>query len=481
MTAGVRKTAVTAVLICLAILPAMFATLKIRHTGYVMADFRAFYCAGKAIAQGADPYRTEPLRDCEDLSGKPAFRKYPAMVIPAPLPGYALALFVPFARLPFGAAAALFALLIVFASAVCVVTAARITAVPPGVMAVLFSFAIGGGSLPFGQLVPVALGAICLAGWFAYRGQWRTAAIAASISTIEPHLGLPVCLALFLWVPRTRWVLGTAALALGALSIAAVGRMANIEYVMHVLPAQALAEAGGDAQYSLTTLLVNAGVGDAAAVRAGAAFYGLMLVLGVVVGGLAARRKRMSALTVFVPPAFAVFGGSYVHINDIAVAIPAALLLASNARRVVAAGVPLLVAVPWVSFVPYAAAAAPVFPVAVFAAYVYKGNARAIATAAACAAFAMIGLLAAPGVPFLHHARAFATTPIAVGLSQHEWAPFALDSSTLRPAWLLARLPTWIGLLAVISLATVQSGVLRRRRFAGAVREAHAERIGSAA
>ena len=92
-----------------AILAIMIALNPLNRATYLMGDFRAFYCAGAAVAQHANPYLEEPLRSCEQNAGPPAEPAFLRPVaLPAPLPPYALALFVPFARLPFPAAALLY-------------------------------------------------------------------------------------------------------------------------------------------------------------------------------------------------------------------------------------------------------------------------------------------------------------------------------------------------------------------------------------
>jgi hypothetical protein len=40
-------------------------TSIVARTGFLLGDFRAFYCAARVASQGANPYRTEPLRTCE--------------------------------------------------------------------------------------------------------------------------------------------------------------------------------------------------------------------------------------------------------------------------------------------------------------------------------------------------------------------------------------------------------------------------------
>jgi hypothetical protein len=74
-----------------------------------------------------------------------------------------------------------------------------------------------------------------------------------------------------------------------------------------------------------------------------------MLVAGVVAGRLAAARTGMPTLLLLVPPAFAVLGGPFVHVQQLEIAIPAALVLSGRRSldaRLSAIAVTLL-AVPW--------------------------------------------------------------------------------------------------------------------------------------
>ena len=59
-----------------------------------MYDFRAFYCAGRATAMRADPYREQPLHACERRSTTLGVPRDPAdTTVPAPFPPFVLALF----------------------------------------------------------------------------------------------------------------------------------------------------------------------------------------------------------------------------------------------------------------------------------------------------------------------------------------------------------------------------------------------------
>lgn len=114
-------------LIAPAILAAMIVVTA-HQPNYLMGDFRAFYCAGAAVASGADPYRMQPLLACE--AATPATSRTPAgdgVAVPAPLPPYALLPFALLSRLPFPLAALAYLVLSVAAGIAGAVVLARST------------------------------------------------------------------------------------------------------------------------------------------------------------------------------------------------------------------------------------------------------------------------------------------------------------------------------------------------------------------
>ena len=259
--------------ILLASLAALAAqTAVVTRTGFLMGDFRAFYCAARVTSQGANPYLAQPLRTCEIGIGRNLFfQRNPGVTIPAPLPGYALAALVPLGALPFVIAATLWTMLLLCACAACIATLARFAAIEWQVALAVFALSLCTISLPFGEVVPLALACICTAAYFAWRNRWRTAALFAAGAMIEPHLGLPVCLALAVWAPATRLTLALALGVLAIVSLAVLGPATNFEYFTSVLPAHALSEAARDTQYSLTAVLFSLGAPQSVALRAGLA------------------------------------------------------------------------------------------------------------------------------------------------------------------------------------------------------------------
>jgi len=188
-----------------AILAALIALNPLNRPTYVMGDFRAFYCAGSAIAQHANPYLEEPLRGCEAQAGppfEPAFLR--PVALPAPLPPYALALFVPFGMLPFAVAAVLYGLMLIAAMSGAVALYARVTGVSSVLLNVAFAAITATVTYYVGQPVPLVFLALAAAALFARGGRWWAAGACAVAASIEPHVALPALVAMFVALPRTR-------------------------------------------------------------------------------------------------------------------------------------------------------------------------------------------------------------------------------------------------------------------------------------
>jgi hypothetical protein len=442
-------------------------TALVARAGFLMGDFHAFYCAARVASQGADPYRTEPLRACEKAIGPRAFfAKNPGVTIPAPLPGYTIGALVPLGLLPPVVASAIWLALLLLACAIAVLTVTRFAAVPWPVPIGAFVLSLGGASIPFGEIVPMAIAAICLAAYFAWRGQWIAAAIAAAAAMLEPHLGLPACLGLAIWAPRTRLPLGIAAVVLACLSFGILGGPTNLEYFITVLPAHALSEAARDTQFSLTSVLASLGTADTFAVRAGSLWYVAMLAAGTVVAGWLAKRTQNFAFLVCVPPAFAVFGGTFVHVTQIAVALPAALLLLSYAnaqRRALAVVAVMLLAVPWIMAWSPVLGLAPAFPIGYLAWRYWNGNLRAVVIAIIVTLIVVVGLNESLALAATHSQHLYVGSPIDPDLAEASWGAFTSKSSTgALGAWLV-RIPTWIGLMLLLGLTTSEAGLPRLR------------------
>jgi len=211
----------------------------------------------------------------------------------------------------------------------------------------------GLASIIIGQIVPIVLCFVC-ASALALREDKPLAAAAYAVATLlEAHIGLALCLALFVLEPRSRRGLLVFGGLLAGLSLAYGGFEQNVEYLARVVPAQARAEGlSFSGQYSLSALLAQTGVAPGLALALGSLSYLVMLVIGIGLAVRLARTLHDRAYVVLVPPAFVLLGGAYAHIHQMALALPLAFMLVArrSAWRPLAFAALLLLAVPWQSF-----------------------------------------------------------------------------------------------------------------------------------
>ncbi|HEY8297714.1 MAG TPA: glycosyltransferase 87 family protein [Candidatus Baltobacteraceae bacterium] len=313
-------------------------------------DFQAFYCGGSVVAEHANPYLDQPLHGCETRAAPEIARKFRNVTVPAPLPPYALAFFIPLSLLPFAVAKIVWWLVLVASIGVCGWTVAKLTG-----WAMLTAFAasaaaIGATSLPQAGLPPAPIALLFLSAYFVSRRRWTPAALCSALAMIEPHVALPAAIALFLFVPELRGRLLLAGAALAALALAVSGPQTTLYYFTTLLPLHAASEVRSQSQFSLTTILYHLGASAPLAVRIGTAQYAVTIAFGVWLGWRLARRFDERAFLVAAPAACAVAGGSFIHLSEIGVAVLLACMLAArmNGHRAWLAVV--LLAVPWEQF-----------------------------------------------------------------------------------------------------------------------------------
>jgi hypothetical protein len=425
-------------------------------------DFADFYCAGAALDGGADPYRYEPLHACEHrVNLNAAYQQDPARVVPAPLPPYDFPAFMLAARSSFSLARAIDAVAILLALAL-VIGAIALCGVPLEVAAFALLLPAGYVLLNAGQVVPFALVALAACGAALALQRDGVAGILAALTLIEPHLGLPICVALFFWAPRTRRCLTATILALALLGLWTLGISGAGEYLGRVLPAQAAAETGYVYQYSLTYLLRTFGASPATALLLGELSYLAALVAGVWLGGRVAKSLGRRELLAYLPAACSVVGGPYVHMVDLPFAIPAALVLATTLQgrsRNIAAVALALLAVPWIpAWITKKLFLASLFVVAAILLRLRVKAPLAIGTFTAIAATMYLFELAPPA-PLAATSALFPPGALA----QQAWQEYVTRLGAATPLWTAIKLPSWIALGALIAAAL---GALRGGRSA---------------
>ncbi len=393
-------------------------------------DFTAFYCAGEVLAEGHDPYRTEPLRTCERRAlAASHIVIVPYLVAPAPLPPYALAAFGTLARVPFVAACAGFFVLSLAASAAAILLCLRLARISVAFVVSAVSAALVIGSLYIGQIVPLVLVALCGCALALRAGRFGVASLCALATTAEPHVGFAAVLALFVLERRTRVALAAGGFALVAVSLLAGGPALNVEYVTQVLPAHARSEVGNfGRQLSLTATAYALGASVRTALLLGEASYVAMLALGIEFGRRLAAKFDDRAFFVLTPVAAVLFGGVFLHDHQIALALPFGFVLARyTVRRKFAYAAVAVLAVPWPSALEVALL--PLFP-----------------------------------PHLLHSARALAAVANGSLLAEVPWQAWmafvnARDSRTALEMFGY-KLPTWFALyaLGLIALSALRTG-----------------------
>ncbi len=311
-----------------------------------MGDFKAFYCAGRVVTQRGDPYAAGPMSRCEALRApRPLFVTKRSEVLPAPLPGYVIAAFVPLSLLPFPLACALWLAVLLAAVAAAVALFVRLGAGDVWVLWVALSLTLLSVCIPVGELPPIALFGIALCAWAARsRIPWALA-LGVALTFTEPQIGAAVFVAACALGRRYAIPAIAAAVVLGVLSFAVLGLAGNVEYLRVVLPAHLLSELPSVLQYSLSWVLYRIGATPSIAVLGGRICWIVMLGVAFLYARSAFARSRPE-VAFLAAPAFAVVGGPFLHLDHIALAIPAAMWLSTQRPSPVRVAAAVSLAVP---------------------------------------------------------------------------------------------------------------------------------------
>jgi hypothetical protein len=425
-----------------------------------MADFPVFYCAGSAAATHANPYAYEPLHACEHRANPgetfraELFSANPTLVVPAPQPPYDFLPLIALARLPLSVAKSLDAVAIVVAVALTAFALAAL-GVPLEVAAAALLLSVGFESLNTGQIVPFALLALAGCGFALARGRDALAGLCAALTAIEPTAGLPVILAMLLFVPRARIAVVAMLAVFGICSLAVVGSGGIFAYFTSVLPAHAASEIRFPFQYSSTYALASLGLSPEAARLGGAISYAVLLVAGLRLAPRAGAALARRELLAFVPALCAVIGGMFLHAEELCFALPALCIFAVATRgrtQVLAALALCALSVPWI----LVWGIKQLFLASLFVCAVIllrlRLDLRIVAGAIAAIAIAIYVFELHPPslpVPAPGALRVYAANELA----QAAWTDYTTARGTSDPLWIAIKAPSWFALLAGLALA----------------------------
>jgi hypothetical protein len=440
------------------------------HLRYVdvAPDFKTFYCAGATANAGQNPYLAAPFERC----GAPEQAPLPSFVStdvhPAPLPGYDIALFRLFALLPYQVAALLWLIASLAALSLAVILVADLSGVAPLAVFAAFAMPLYYINGEWGQLTPIVVGLLAIAACALRREAFGIAGCACVATLLEPHLGVPVCAAVFLWAPRTRIAIAVGVALLAIISAATLGLSENIVFLRTVLPLQVAAEAPSTMQYSLTWVAYVLGVSEQLAIRIGSTSYVLMAVLAIWLARAACRVSKSLELLPVIPAALVVFGGTYMHIFQTSVSTLLGIMLLGYVRRpspLLWAGVilqvPIWAAAQWLTHPLSATRLESLLAVVTCAFFVIDAGSMQ----------RRLGAAALIGAAYLAISLAILSTPLTILRTPASASDYARELGTNRQyttgEWgvdirtdpasrfstaisIAVKLPVWIGLLCVI-------------------------------
>ena len=422
-------------------------------------DFRALYCGGRVTLQGANPYRVEPLRTCEN-AGVSALDD-PRAVLPAPYPGYALALFSLVARMPYHLSKAVWLAVLAGSLVISASICARLSGWPIASVLLMLAPATILSNIYYGAAPPLAMLGLLLAVCAVVGQHGARAAPALGLAMIDPHIALPSVIGFFLRSRRGRIPLIIMVAGLIGVSLWAIGYAANIEYFTRVLPEQANAEALFHWQYSLTHVLAISGVPVAVALALGSLSYAVIAACAIFFAVREPRTDDGAARAILLPAAAVCIGGTYIHYLQFALAFPAAFLLAPSVRTqldrilLFTAFVGLMIS----PFIETNRIAFVLFIIACSTAAVRLWPNRSVRSAVAGAGF---GLALALSIHALPHSRTIAVRAQPVASVSPDSSGSVLWGAYLSAQnlpiesdarYVAVKFPSWIALLALIFLA----------------------------
>jgi hypothetical protein len=312
-------------------------------------DLMAFYCGGQVVAEGGDPYVVEPLGACEHAIG-PIFRRGTKLVIPVPLPAYDFAVLAAVSKVPYSIVRVGWIALEILACSLSAFLLARLTRLRFSIVAASLVVSDFYCSTLLGQLASFSILGIVLCGWALEREKRIALFAGTTLAMIEPHLGLPIVAAIFIWSGRFRSIVALGIASLAALSLAVMPISWIVDYIADVLPAQALSEVNNQDQLSSLYAFHLLGLPETFALLLAKLNYALALAAGIAFAR-GASRTFGAAMLAFAPVLFVLVGGPYLHVTQVAAALPAALLVSGRSRSLWARSAVALLTIPWLNFV----------------------------------------------------------------------------------------------------------------------------------
>ncbi len=311
-------------------------------------DFHAFYCGAGVVLAHGDPYTQQPLGNCEStlIAGY-----FPAgssgIAVPAPVPGYVFALFIPFALLPFAAASWLFFALTACAIAGTIAALRSLTGLSWLAIGVVTLAIDAPAALALGQVTPLAVFGLAVCALAMREHRWGLAVASSTLVWLLPQVAVAVMLALFVSRPAARVAIVMQIFLLMLLTFVLTGPTVTIEYITKVVPAHAASELSYAQQIALGPVLAQLGVPPAIGMNAGLAVWLCACAAAAFFARRLAARNRDATLTALMPAPFGLIGGTFLHSSALSVAFPLALLLASGGIFARYAAAALVLLLPW--------------------------------------------------------------------------------------------------------------------------------------
>jgi hypothetical protein len=438
-----------------------FAALLFLH-GYknTFLDLRAFYCAGHAFAQGADPYRDAALRPCEMALGTNVFAGsvgFDQPTVPVPWAPYAMPLLALLSAVPFGAAAATWTLLNFAALAIAAELLRRsLPELSPVAIAAFVLFAGVPTEAALGQPAGFELLALVAAGRCLRTRSTAGIAGALAVAALQPYVALPLAIAL-LWAGAAARRAVAACVAVFAVGSAVFVPRLSYEYLTVIAPEHTRANILEITQLSFTSLFAAFGLPSDPARGLGLLIYVAAIGAGIWAGlRLAAAFRRPEALP-WVAAMLATLGAPYLHFGGLACALPGALLVLAAAPAAAPARIgAMLLFVPWIGLLLQTTYSYTIAPFAAAMAWSPQRKDRLARVAAA--AFALLCIDLAVSAFFRGHVANPAGYRSAVlppgALAEDSWRGFiAVQWTAIGTASLAARIVSALGALLLAAAA----------------------------